>query len=402
MLSSGVIFSGRPHRRAAIVSLTVAALMSGLLAACGDGGNNQHHEGTPDVGFVTMAPEKVTSTTELPGRTSSFRVADVRARVDGIILRRTFDEGSEVKAGQLLFKIDPAPYQAALNSAKATLARAQANLQSTGLLAKRYKSLLASHAVSQQNYDDALAAEQQNAAEVASGKAAVDSAQINLGYTDVVSPISGRIGKALVTEGGYVQQGAATLLATVQQLDPIYVDVTQSTNDLLRLRSELESGQLTRAGKTAAKVSLILEDGSVYPESGQLEFSDITVDEGTGSIQIRAVFPNPKGILLPGMFVHARLDEGVRNEAILVPQEGVTRDPKGQAMVMLLGKDNKVEPRQIKTDRAVGDKWLVSEGLVAGDKVIVQGLQKARPGQPVNPSPADLAGNTQGFGVQTH
>ncbi|MDE1173596.1 MAG: efflux RND transporter periplasmic adaptor subunit [Parvibaculaceae bacterium] len=402
MLSSTVTSPARPSRRTAGFSLVAAVLVSvsGLLAGCGDKKDESQQQDTPAVGFVTMAPESVTFTTDLPGRISSLRVADVRARVDGIILRRAFEEGSEVKAGQLLFKIDPAPYQAALDSAKATLARAEANQQSASLLAKRYKSLVAIHAVSQQNYDDALAAEQQNLADVASGKAAVETAQINLGYTDVISPISGRIGRAQVTEGAYVQQGSATLLATVQQIDPVYVDVTQSTTDLLRLRREFESGQLQKAGDNAAVVSLTLEDGREYSQKGKLEFSDITVDEGTGSITVRAVFPNPDRVLLPGMFVHGTLDEGVKDGALMVPQEGVTRDPKGNATVLLIDADNKIVQQSIKADRIVGDKWLVSDGLKAGDKVVVQGLQKVRPGEVVKPEEANLEGNTEGFGIQ--
>ncbi len=402
MLSSTITSPARSSRRTVGFSFVAAVLVSvsGLLAACGDNKNDQGQQNAPEVGFVTMAPESVTFTTDLPGRISSLRVADVRARVDGIILRRSFEEGSEVKAGQLLFKIDPAPYQAALDSAKATLARAVANQQSASLLAKRYKALVAIHAVSQQNYDDAHAAEQQNLADVASGKAAVETARINLGYTDVVSPISGRIGKAQVTEGAYVQQGSATLLATVQQIDPVYVDVTQSTTDLLRLRQEFASGQLQKAGDDAAVVSLVLEDGSEYPEKGTLEFSDITVDEGTGSITIRAVFPNPDRALLPGMFVHGKLDEGVKDAALMVPQEGLTRDPRGKATVLLINTDSKIVQQPVKADRVVGDKWLVSEGLKAGDRVVVQGLQKIRPGEVVKPVEANLKGNTDGFGIQ--
>lgn len=309
-------------------------------------------------------------------------MADVRARVDGIVLRREFTEGGDVKAGQRLYKIDPAPYQAAYDNAKATLAKAEANLKSTTLLAQRYKNLVAIDAVSKQDYDNAVASQQQAAADVASGKAAVETARINLTYTDALSPISGRAGKSQVTEGAYVQASQATLMTTVQQTDPIYVDLTQSSTDILRLRRELADGKLTSAGPGQAKVSLTLEDGTPYALPGKLQFSDITVDQTTGSVTVRAIFPNPKGVLLPGMFVHARIEEGVNNDALLVPQQGVTHDQKGNAVAMVVNAQGKVEMRELTAPRAIGDKWLVTAGLKPGDKVIVQGLQKVRPGAP--------------------
>ncbi|WP_242338283.1 MULTISPECIES: efflux RND transporter periplasmic adaptor subunit [Anaeromyxobacter] len=341
-----------------------------------------------EVGVVTLAPTSVTLVKELPGRTSAFRVAEVRARVNGIVLKRLFTEGSDVKEGQPLFRIDPAPYQAALDSAKAALARAEAKVASARLQAQRYTELVEANAVSRQEHDDAVATLKSAEADVAAGRAAVQAARINLGYTTVTSPVPGRIGRSAVTEGAYVQQAQATLLATVQQLDPLYVDVTQSSTDALRLRRDLESGKLQSAGKNQASVSLVLEDGREYEQHGTLQFSDVSVDAGTGSISLRAIFPNPRGDLLPGMFVRARINEGVNPQAILVPQRGVTRDQKGQPTALVVNAEKKVELRQLVTDRTIGDTWLVTDGLKAGDRVIVEGLQKVRPGAEVVPVPA--------------
>ncbi|ONU27723.1 efflux RND transporter periplasmic adaptor subunit, partial [Burkholderia cenocepacia] len=346
---------------------------------------------TPEVGVVTVQPQSVPVFTDLPGRTSAFLVAQVRARVDGIVLRREFTEGTDVKAGQRLYKIDPAPYIAALNSAKATLAKAQANLVTQNALVARYKVLVAANAVSKQDYDNAVATQGQAAADVAAGKAAVDTAQINLGYTDVVSPITGRVGISQVTPGAYVQASQATLMSTVQQLDPVYVDLTQSSLEGLKLRQDVQSGRLKTTGPGAAKVSLILEDGKTYSEPGKLQFSDVTVDQTTGSVTIRAVFPNPNRVLLPGMFVRARIEEGVNENAFLVPQIGVTHDQKGQAIAMVVNASNKVEPRPLKTTGMQGQNWVVEGGLQAGDHVIVQGVDKVRPGATVKTVPAQLA-----------
>ncbi|ONW52501.1 efflux RND transporter periplasmic adaptor subunit, partial [Burkholderia cenocepacia] len=346
---------------------------------------------TPEVGVVTVQPQAVPVFTDLPGRTSAFLVAQVRARVDGIVLRREFTEGTDVKAGQRLYKIDPAPYIAALNSAKATLAKAQANLVTQNALVARYKVLVAANAVSKQDYDNAVATQGQAAADVAAGKAAVDTAQINLGYTDVVSPISGRVGISQVTPGAYVQASQATLMSTVQQLDPVYVDLTQSSLEGLKLRQDVQSGRLKTSGPGAAKVSLILEDGKTYSEPGKLQFSDVTVDQTTGSVTIRAVFPNPGRVLLPGMFVRARIEEGVNENAFLVPQIGVTHDQKGQAIAMVVNASNKVEPRPLKTTGMQGQNWIVEGGLQAGDHVIVQGVDKVRPGATVKTVAAQLA-----------
>ena len=369
--------------------LISAATAAVILAACGQKQSAPPPQ-TPEVGVVTVQPTTVPVVSELPGRTSAFLVAQVRARVDGIVLRREFVEGADVKAGQRLYKIDPAPYLAALNTAKATLAKAQANVSTQNALAARYKILVAANAVSKQDYDNAVATQGQAVADVASGKAAVDTAQINLGYTDVVSPISGRTGLSQVTPGAYVQASAATLLTTVQQLDPVYVDLTQSSVDGLKLRRDIQEGRLQTSGVNAAKVTLILEDGRTYSESGKLQFSDVSVDQGTGSVTVRAIFPNKDRVLLPGMFVRARIDEGVNNKALVVPQVGVTHDQKGQPTALVVGADNKVALRQLVTSGTFGDKWVVDSGLNPGDRVIVQGTEKARPGATVKPVDAQL------------
>jgi len=350
-----------------------------MLAACGQKQSAPPPQ-TPEVGVVTVQPQAVPVVTELPGRTSAFLVAQVRARVDGIVLRREFTEGTQVKAGQRLYKIDPAPYIATLNNAKASLAKAQANLASTTAQANRFKVLVAANAVSKQDYDNAVAAEGQAAADVAAGKAAVDTAQINLGYTDVVSPVSGQVGISQVTPGAYVQASQATLMSTVQQLDPVYVDVTQSSLAGLKLRREIQAGRLKTNGPNAAKVELILEDGRVYSEKGKLQFTDVTVDQTTGSVTIRAIFPNKDHVLLPGMFVRARIEEGVDENALLVPQIGVTHDQKGQPTAMVLNKDDKVELRTLQASSTYGQYWVVEGGLNAGDRVIVNGVDKIKPG----------------------
>jgi len=369
--------------------LISAATAAVILAACGQKPSAPPPQ-TPEVGVVTIQPTTVPVVSELPGRTSAFLVAQVRARVDGIVLRREFTEGADVKAGERLYKIDPAPYIAALNTAKATLAKAQANVATQNALAARYKILVAANAVSKQDYDNAVSTQGQALADVASGKAAVDTAQINLGYTDVVSPITGRTGLSQVTPGAYVQASAATLLTTVQQLDPVYVDLTQSSVDGLKLRRDIQEGRLQTSGVNAAKVTLILEDGREYSEAGKLQFSDVSVDQGTGSVTVRAIFPNKDRVLLPGMFVRARIDEGVNNKALVVPQVGVTHDQKGQPTALVVGPDNKVALRQLVTSGTYGDKWVVDSGLNAGDRVIVQGTEKARPGSTVKPIDAQL------------
>jgi membrane fusion protein (multidrug efflux system) len=318
-------------------------------------------------------------------------VAQVRARVDGIVLKRDFKEGGEVKAGQRLYQIDPAPYIATLNSATASLQKAEANLVSMTAQAERFKVLVAANAVSKQDYDNAVSTQGQAAADVATGKADVAMAQINLGYTNVMSPITGRSGLSLVTEGAYVQASAATLMTTIQQIDPVYVDLTQSSVEGLQLRRDIASGQLKLTGPDQAKVTLTLEDGTQYPATGSLQFTDITVDQGTGSVTVRAIFPNPRFVLLPGMFVRARIQEGVNDNAILVPQVGVTHDPKGQATALVVGPDDKVAVRTLQLRATSGDQWIVEGGLEDGDRVIVAGMQKAKPGTPVRAIEAKTA-----------
>ncbi|OAT19327.1 membrane fusion protein of RND family multidrug efflux pump [Buttiauxella gaviniae ATCC 51604] len=361
--------------------LAAILMLSGslVLTGCNDKETKQSAPHTPEVGVVTLKSAPLQITTELPGRTSAYRIAEVRPQVSGIILKRNFEEGSEIKAGVSLYQIDPATYQAAYDSAKGDLAKAQASANIAQLTLKRYQKLLGTKYISQQDYDTALADSQQANASVVAAKAAVETARINLAYTKVTSPISGRIGKSSVTEGALVTSGQASALATVQQLDPIYVDVTQSSNDFLRLKQELAEGKLKQEnGK--AKVKLVTNDGITFPQEGSLEFSDVTVDQTTGSITLRAIFPNPDKTLLPGMFVRAQLEEGTNPNALLVPQQGVTRTPRGDASAMVIGKDDKVEVRNITAAQAIGDKWLVTSGLKDGDRVIVTGLQKVKPG----------------------
>ncbi len=358
-----------------------------LLAACG--GKSQQPGFDPNapaaVGYVTLRTEPVTLTSELSGRTSAFLVSEVRPQVSGVIKARLFQEGSNVRAGQPLYQIDPATYAASLASAKAGLAQAQAAHATAKLKADRYKELVAINAISKQDNDDAQATAQQAAANVQAQRAAVDQASINLGYTKVFAPISGRIGKSSVTPGALVTASQATALATVQDLDKIYVDVTQSSADLLKLRRDMASGQIGAAN--SAQVTLILEDGSTYPIPGTLAFSDITVDPGTGSVGLRAIFPNPKGDLLPGMYVKARISKGVAATGMLVPLPAVSRNAKGQATVFVVGAGDKAEQRVIGVGQTIGDKWLVTDGLKPGDKVIVEGLQKVHPGGALKPAP---------------
>jgi len=335
------------------------------------------------VSVVTIQPQKITLTSQLPGRTSAYRIAEIRPQVSGLILKRLFTEGSEVKAGQVLYEIDPAPFQATLDNARAALRRAEANLPSISARAQRFKELLADKAVSQQDYDDAAGAQEQIEADIASWKAQVETARINLAYTKVTAPISGRIGRSSVTDGAVVTAYQPVSLSTIQQLDPIYVDVPQSTSDLLRLRRRMEDGHLNRDGGDQNKVSLVLEDNSSYPQEGTLQFRDVSVDPTTGSVILRMVFPNPKGVLLPEMFVRALVKEGVNEQAILVPQQGVLRNPKGEPYAMVVDGAGKVDMKMLTLEREIGDKWLVTAGLAAGDRVIVEGvqiLQMLRPG----------------------
>jgi membrane fusion protein (multidrug efflux system) len=341
----------------------------------------------PEVVTVTIAPRPVELTTELPGRTSPYRVAEIRPQVNGIIQKRQFREGSDVKAGQLLYQIDPAPFKVAYDSAKASLGKAQANLPSIRLRAERYKELLVDKAVSRQDYDDAVAAVEQAKAEIAYWQAQVEGARINLGYTRVTAPISGRIGKSSVTDGALLTAYQPASLATIQQLDPIYVDVTQSSAELLRLKRNLESGRLSANGKNGRAVRILLEDGTPYPLEGALQFREVTVDPTTGSFTLRIVVPNPKHLLLPGMFVRAVVKEGVNEQAILIPQQAVSRDHKGNPGVLIVDAQGKVQQRMLTLERAIGDQWLVSKGLASGDRVIVEGMLKVRPGMAIKAAP---------------
>ncbi|MCZ7836019.1 efflux RND transporter periplasmic adaptor subunit [Atlantibacter hermannii] len=369
-------------------------LISGMfISGCDDKNNKPAGNEPPSVvvHIVNAAPFSVT--TELPGRTSAFRIAEVRPQVSGIILKRNFEEGSDITAGSSLYQIDPATYQAAFESAQGNLAKAQATAQIAHLTVKRYQSLVGTQYVSKQEYDQAVASARQADADVLSAKAAVESARINLAYTKVTSPINGRIGKSNVTEGALVTDGQATALATVQQLDPIYVDLTQSSNDFLQLKQAIEQGSLTKDGTSG--VNIIMDNGQTYGHTGKLEFTDVTVDESTGSVTLRAVFPNPDHQLLPGMFVRARVDEGIQPDAILVPQQGVTRTPRGDALVMVVDEQNKVETRPVVASEAIGDRWLVKEGLKPGDKVIVSGIQHIKAGATVKPVTDETAEKTQ-------
>lgn len=367
---------------------TLAALAL-LLAGCGrtpSGGPPQAAPmamGPMEVGVVTVAAQPVTLTQDLPGRISAIRVAEVRARVSGIVLKRLFKEGSDVKEGQVLYEIDPAQYEASYESALGTLARAEAGLNSAQLKLNRMKSLIDSHAVSKQDYDEASGSQRVNQAEVLLGQAAVKTAKINLDYTKVTSPITGRIGLSQVTEGAYVRTDQATLMATVQQIDRVYVDVNQPSSDLLRLKHALADGTLKPNASGQARVKLVFENGDIYSEEGSLEVADVTVNPLTNSVTVRAVFPNPRGDLLPGMFVRARLEEGTTPDAILVPQLAVSRNTKGEPTAMVVGAESKVELRVLETPRAVGNQWLVSSGLKPGDQLIINNLQKIRPGVPV-------------------
>jgi membrane fusion protein (multidrug efflux system) len=337
----------------------------------------------PAVDVVTLRAQPVTLTTDLPGRTSAYRVAAVIPQVSGVLLKRLFNEGDMVQAGQQLYQVDPAPYEASLASARATLAHAQASVRTAQATVDRYQPLIATHAVSRQDYDNAVGTLEQNKADVASAEAAVKTASINLTYTKVLSPIDGRTGRSMVTEGALVTANQSTSLVTVTQLDPIYVDVTQSTTTILRLKRELASGQIRSAGEGKIPVKLMLEDGSAYDQDGTLQFSEVTVDQGTGAVTLRAIFPNKDGLLLPGMFVREQLQEGIVQSAILAPQQGVTHNPKGQPTALVVDGGGKVQLRLLKTDRAIGDSWLVTDGLKDGDRLIVSGVQKARPGMPV-------------------
>jgi len=374
---------------------TSAALFAALLlSGCGKfmkRGGGQMQMPPPEVAVAVIRQERLTLTTELPGRVSAFLVAEVRPQVGGIVKDRLFEEGADIKAGDLLYQIDPAPYEASYSGARAALARAEANVVPLRYRADRYKELAAINAVSRQNYDDAFAALKQAEAEIEVNKAALENAKINLAYTRVTAPISGRIGRSAVTIGALVTASQGSPLSVIQQLDQVYVDVTQSSANLLLLKRNLANGKLKRAGESTTKVRLILEDGTLYPLEGTLKFSDVTVDQSTSSFILRMIFPNSEYTLLPGMYVRAVVEEGVNENAILVPQQGVARDTKGNAIAMLADGSGKAELRMVTVARAIGDKWLVTEGLKPGDQVIVEGVQKVRPGAPVKAVPFGAA-----------
>ncbi|QQO71896.1 efflux RND transporter periplasmic adaptor subunit [Morganella morganii] len=360
-----------------------------LLSGCGEEQKQGGEMPPPDVKVVTLKAAPLTVSTELPGRTSAYRIAEVRPQVGGIILKRNYKEGSDVKEGESLYQIDPAPFQATLNSAQAELAKARANAELARLTVNRYKPLLGTNYISRQDYDEAVSTHAQAQAAVQAAQAAVQTAQINLNYTKVTSPISGLSGKSNVTEGALVSTGQTQPLTLVQQIDPIYVDVTQSSDDYLRLKHEIASGAVDKEqGKVA--VSLVTAENKDYTHKGYLEFSDVTVDETTGSITMRAVFPNPQESLLPGMFVRARVDEGVRPDAILVPQEGVIRTAKGGAVVNVVNAKNEIEVRPVTVGQAYGNKWLVTAGVNNGERVVVEGFQKIKQGAVVKATEVDL------------
>jgi membrane fusion protein (multidrug efflux system) len=368
-------------------SFPVAALLGLLaLAGCDDppaAAARQAAPPPPEVTVVTIRREAVPITTEMPGRTAAYETAEVRPQVNGVIRERMFTEGQVVRAGQPLYQIDPAPSQASLDSAEAALARAQATAASAEITVNRYRPLVRARAVSQQDLDTAEATLRQAQADVASADASVDTARINLTYTRVLSPIDGRTGRSSVTAGALVTANQTTALLTITRLDPIYVDVTQPASRLLELRRAAANGTIRRDAADQAAARLILEDGSEYPHPGRIQFSEVIVDQGTGAVTLRAVFPNPDGTLLPGMFVRARVEEGVTDQALLVPQQAMMRTPRGEASAMVVTADGKVEPRMLRTDRAIGTNWLVTDGIREGDRVIVEGVMRAQPGATV-------------------
>lgn len=368
------------------------ALLAGL-AGCGKEPSAASSAAPPpiEVEVLEVKTEPVTLSQELPGRTSAYRVAEVRARVSGIVEKRLFEEGANVEAGDVLFEIDPAPFQAALDSARANLARAEAGLSAAAAQTERFEGLVSTNAISRQSYDDAFSAQLSLKAEVASAEAAVRAAEINLGYTRVTAPITGRIGRAEVTEGAYVQQATATMLARIQQLDPLYVDLSRSAEEVLRLKASLESGRLARAGEGAAEIRVILEGDRFYEKVGELRFSDVSVDPGTGTVMLRGTVPNPDLDLMPGMFVRARIEEGTDPNAILVPQSIVSRNARGEGTVLVAGTDGKAELRVIEARRAVGNRWLVAAGLEPGDRIIVDNRHKVRPGSAVTVASSGVA-----------
>lgn len=382
----------RRHTPAIALSLIVILL---LLSGCGDPpGGPPPAEGMPEMAVTTVRTQPIVLTKELPGRTVPYLIAEVRPQVGGIVQSRKFQEGAEVKAGETLYQIDPAAYQASYDNAVAALGKANATLRTARLKADRYRELVADAAVSRQDNDDAASALGEARADVAAEKANVESARINLAYAKVDAPISGRIGKSSVTPGALVTASQSTALATIQQLDPIYVDVTQPSASLLKLKQAMARGELAKTGDGAAKVKLLLEDGSAYPLEGRLEFSDITVEQSTGAITVRAVFPNPHADLLPGMYVRAVLQEGVKKDGLLIPQRAVARNSAGKPVAYVVGPDNTLQLRTLETERTMGDQWVVRSGLEPGDQLVVEGLPRARDGEKVKVVPWQSAART--------
>lgn len=391
-------------RRYALLAVAAASI-----TATGCGGGNQGQTGAPpppEVAVHTVVTESAQMTVTLPGRTSAWRVAQVRPQVSGLIEERLFEEGDAVKAGQPLYKIDAAPYEAAYQSAAAALARAEALANAAKNRAERFAELVKTNAVSQQDYDDAVAAERQTRADIAAARAARDSAKIDLDRTTITAPIDGRIGRSFVTDGALVTANQTQELAVIHALDPIYVDVTQSSAEILRWKRKQEKGELQTADGEKLGVTLTLEDGSIYEEKGKLELSEVSVDPATGAVTLRAVFPNPDDLLLPGMFVRAQISEGVRNDAILVPQQAIARNPQGEGVAYVVDAAGKAEERIVATDRAMGDQWIIASGLKPGERIVVEGFQRFRPGDPVTPvevsrvadaaSPKNAASETAG------
>ncbi len=370
-------------------NLAVGAAVALLVQGCGRPADGPP-PGPMPVGTVTLAPERVVLTTELPGRTAPYLVAEVRPQVSGLLQRRAFEEGADVRKGELLYQVDAAPYRAAVEQAEAALAMAEANLPAARSRVERLRPLADIRAVGQQDLDDAEAALLRAEASVAASRAALESARINLAWTPIEAPISGRTGRSNVTAGALVTAYQPMPLVTIQQLDPMYVDVQQSSSGLLRLKRILSSGALTRDGESASRVRLRLEDGTPYAHAGTLQFQDVTVAPTTGSVTLRMIFPNPDLELLPGMFVRAIVEEGVDESAILAPQQGVSRDPRGNAVALVVGPEGTVEARRLELGRAIGSRWLVVTGLAAGDRLIVDGLQNVRPGMPARAVPVDL------------
>lgn len=377
-----------PFSLRAAASATLLVACASLLAGCGGDSNAAAPIDMPaaPVGVLRLEAKPAIVASELPGRVEATRVAEVRARVPGIVLERSFREGSDVKAGQRLFRIDPAPLKAEVESAAARLQRAEAALHQASVQAQRYEPLVAAHAISRQEYDDALAARKLAQADVAASRAALNRARLDLGYATVEAPIAGRVGRALVTEGALVGQGEATPMATIQRIDPVYVNFTQPVSELARLRKRFEQGGVRRA-ESASAVTLLLDDGSEYAHRGELLFSDVTVDPGTGQVTLRAAFPNEDRLLLPGMYVRVRLEQGIDERALRVPQQAVQRTADGRAAVWIVDAQNRAVQRPVKTGAAIGDDWIVTEGLAPGDTVIVDGVQKIRPGAAVQPTP---------------